>query len=498
MHRIKRTSVIASTLLLGLTSLVGLVPVAQASQRYEANGKDHGPAMTRLDLGGRGAGPSLFAAPQAQPANPQPTTPECPPELANRCHLSLAAYVQNNPNDKSDYGNFDLSNRPTGGLNDLAKTSMAINTIVIHDTEGSLSDTLAAFQNPTFYASAHYVIDSDGSIYQTVPLKDIAWHAGNWYVNQHSIGIEHVGHAVNGGTEYTQAMYNSSVLLVRWLSTKYHIPLDRQHILGHDNVPAPTTGLIAGMHWDPGTFWNWEYYQNALSMPPVISTGTTGQLITIAPHWMINQPVVANCPTDTTCTNLPNQPANFVYLRSQPVATAPLLTDPNLPSIGGTTRIDDWAARATYGQQFAVAARQGDWVGIYYGGQNSDGSAKIGWFENPYGLLNAWPTKGSYLTPKAGLASIPVYGRAYPEASAYAGSQVPVQTIAPLNYTIGAGEKYASGGLVPVDYQWDWTIDASLPDDHTTIIGQDKYYEIQFNHRVAYVKASDVTSVPVQ
>jgi hypothetical protein len=87
-----------------------------------------------------------------------------------------------------------------------------------------------------------------------LPTKDVAWHAGNWYVNSKSVGIEHEGFATKG-TWYTEAMYRASSKLVRYLTAKYGIPLDRAHILGHDNVPGTVPATIKGMHWDPGPYW---------------------------------------------------------------------------------------------------------------------------------------------------------------------------------------------------------------------------------------------------
>jgi hypothetical protein len=368
---------------------------------------------------------------------------------------------------------------------------MKINTIVIHDTEGSLASALATFQDPGSYASAHYVIDADGSVYQTVLNRDVAWHAGNWYANMHSIGIEHVGTAVQGSTSYTAAMYRSSAQLTRWLASRYGIPLDRQHIVGHDNVPGPTAAYTTGMHWDPGPFWNWQRYMTLLGARVVPTAGPGSELMTISPRWKSNQPTVTQC-VNGTCTTLPAQSANFVYLHQSPSDEAPLLSDPAIHPDGGpgTTQIDDWSATADYGQQFAVADRQGDWTGIWYDGQ-------VGWFKNAPRSRTAQPTRGRLITPGPGLASIPVYGRAYPEASAYPGP-VPVQSVVPLQYSIPAGQAYPTAGAVPADYYYAKTIDSSLPSDHTVVVGQDTYLEIQFNHRVAYVKQSDVTESSAQ
>ena len=98
--------------------------------------------------------------------------------------------------DVTNYGNYDLTNRPN---------DMAINSIVIHDTEGSLQSTLAEFKDPTADVSVHYVIDKDGTVYQMVPTKDMTWGAGNWWYNMHSIQIEHVGFAADSSS-YTPAM----------------------------------------------------------------------------------------------------------------------------------------------------------------------------------------------------------------------------------------------------------------------------------------------------
>ena len=62
-------------------------------------------------------------------------------------------------------------------------------------------------------------------------------------------------------------MYRSSARLVKYLARKYDIPLDMQHIFGHDQIPGVTAGYVAGMHWDPGPYWNWEHYFQLLGAP---------------------------------------------------------------------------------------------------------------------------------------------------------------------------------------------------------------------------------------
>lgn len=139
------------------------------------------------------------------------------------------------------------------------RNGVAIDTLVIHDMEGTYSSTIAWFQNPASQVSAHYdVRSSDGAITQQVLDADTAWHAGNRAINQSAIGIEHEGYAAQGTQWYTEAMYQSSAALARWLCDSYSIPKDRQHIIGHDEVPDPNhPGWFGGAshHHDPCDVW---------------------------------------------------------------------------------------------------------------------------------------------------------------------------------------------------------------------------------------------------
>src|SRR3979409_572271 len=77
-----------------------------------------------------------------------------------------------------------------GSYTEASRTakSHTITTIVIHATDGgSLVGNVWWLSGGHSHASAHYVVARDGSIVQLVHLSDIAWHAGNWKVNCHSI-----------------------------------------------------------------------------------------------------------------------------------------------------------------------------------------------------------------------------------------------------------------------------------------------------------------------
>ena len=187
----------------------------------------------------------------------------------------------------TDWGNYDLATREGDGLD--------IDRIVIHDTEASYDDTLDIFQTPTSYVAAHYVVRSaDGFVTQMVQNRDIGYQAGNYYFNEHSIGIEIEGYALEGNTYYTPAMYDSAAALVAYLADRYDIPLNRRHIVGHDEIPGPNLTYQAGMRWDPGTFFNWNKLMRKAGAKKPSGNGLpeVGDAVVIRPGFAGNQPPV--------------------------------------------------------------------------------------------------------------------------------------------------------------------------------------------------------------
>ncbi|MER8182553.1 N-acetylmuramoyl-L-alanine amidase [Kitasatospora sp. NPDC094015] len=426
-------------------------------------------------------------APRATPSGrpPRATTPgpgralepgaaECPAGLG--CDVRPAAYALTDPHDPSSYGNYNIADRPGDGD--------AIRSIVIHDTEGGFEGSIASFQDPATQACAHYIVrSSDGHVSQLVATKDVAWHSGNKTVNMHSVGIEHEGYAfpTTKPTWYSEQLYQSSAALTRYLADRFGVPLDRQHIIGHDDVPGPTQDKISGMHWDPGTFWDWNHYMDLLGAPVRADTGgplLAGATVTVAPAFdATNTP-----PVDQSAT----RPQNFVYLRTQPSAGAALIN-------GGTTQAADVRAKAVAGTGFVVADQQGDWTAIWYGSQKA-------WFFNPDGRTGAAGNRAgqTVLTPRQGLASVPVYGRAYPELAKYPAA-IDTAKLAPVPYptiSVPAGQAYLAVGPDPVraDYYYAQNIDGDAPADRTLVVGDETYYPIRYNHRLAFLKASDVDS----
>lgn len=157
-----------------------------------------------------------------------------PPLFAADAEYPLA--VTFNPADPSNY--------TPGGM-------ISYDYVVVHTIQGSYYGAQSWFQNPSADVSAHFIMRSeDGETTQMVHLSDRAWHVGN--SNGYAIGIEHEGF-VDEPAWYTWAMYQGSALLSRWIADELGIPLDRDHIVGHVELPNQT-------HTDPGIHWNWDLY----------------------------------------------------------------------------------------------------------------------------------------------------------------------------------------------------------------------------------------------
>jgi N-acetyl-anhydromuramyl-L-alanine amidase AmpD len=402
---------------------------------------------------------------------------DCPAGLACEWLPSPYKHFSASP---GDYGHYDLADRPNTGN---------IDYIVMHDTEATWDTTLQLINTPEYAASWHYTIRSaDGYIAQHIGADDVAWQAGNWYVNMHSIGIEQEGFAADGATWYTESLYQNSARLVRHLAREYGVTIDRAHIIGHDQVPGTTPGTVAGMHWDPGPYWNWEHYFQLLGHPINPSPRPDSTVVTVKPGFQHNEQLVTHCDdsatTDDTC---PTQGTNFVYLYSQPDLASPLVTDLGLKPTGApsTTIVSDIGARAAAGQQLVVQEVLGDWTKVWWLGADA-------WVYNRQTARTLIKSQGQVVTPVAA-AAVPVYGRAYPEASAYPAGTTP-QSVVPLQYTIKPGQQYVLADAdIETDYYKATTFNCSVQPDCLQIQGADKYYEIWFGHRIAYVRAADVT-----
>jgi N-acetyl-anhydromuramyl-L-alanine amidase AmpD len=142
------------------------------------------------------------------------------------------------------------------------RSPAAVRLVVVHVTEGSFRGTVGWFRNPRAHASSNYVVGRNAELAHMVPDSRVAWHAGNSWVNYHSIGVEHEGYTRIDGT-FTDAQYRASARLVAALLRRYRLPADRRHVIGHNEVPDPYhRGRYGGYahHTDPGAYWDWRRY----------------------------------------------------------------------------------------------------------------------------------------------------------------------------------------------------------------------------------------------
>lgn len=380
---------------------------------------------------------------------------------------------------------------PGGG----AGPGIKIDQIVLHTTEGSYAGAIQTFQGPNA-AAAHYVMrSSDGAVTQMVSDKDVAFGDGNYDSNLHSIQIEHEGFSAFGADWYTDVTYQQTAKLVKYLVKRYDIPLDRQHILAHDNVPGGKTADLAGQHWDQGNEWDWTRFMKLIGAPfddKTRGVGPAGSAVTIAPTFKKNLQTFTVCPSDdptgatTTCTPV-TVPASSLFVHQGPSEDSPLILDADVhpTATAGTDHVSDWSTTVQAGRQFVVADKQGDWTAIWFDGQK-------GWIDNPKGE-NTIPATGVKIITAVGTAAAPVYGTAFPDPVEVptGWGPDPQNPLAAPDYAIPVGQAYVAD-QPPVNGQ------DFFPSRQGVVTGAKQYYTVQFNHRYVFVNATDVTATAVR
>jgi len=121
--------------------------------------------------------------------------------------------------------------------------------IVLHTMAGSLSGTLAHFQNPQTEVSSHYGVGRKGEIHQYVKEKDGAWTNGrilkptskqiiqrSGNPNRYTITIEFEGKDRGGAIDPPQ--YQAGLWLIAKIAAHWNIPLTREYIIGHYEIDS--------------------------------------------------------------------------------------------------------------------------------------------------------------------------------------------------------------------------------------------------------------------
>ncbi|MGH2378731.1 MAG: N-acetylmuramoyl-L-alanine amidase [Candidatus Limnocylindria bacterium] len=146
---------------------------------------------------------------------------------------------------------------------DRGRFGEPVRFIVIHYTAISYERTLRAFTSPASRVSAHYVVRHDGHVTQMVSEDDTAWQAGHYWYNVRSVGIEIELAPGESNDAFTPEQYYATAALACGISARHGVPLDRVHVVGHNEIPR--TGKI-----DPGPTWGWPHfmYLTSLCAPP--------------------------------------------------------------------------------------------------------------------------------------------------------------------------------------------------------------------------------------
>lgn len=120
--------------------------------------------------------------------------------------------------------------------------------IVVHTLPGDMADAETAVFDPSSQKSAHYAISLTGEVHQYVDESDTAFHAGivvlpDWKLlkrngvnpNFYTIGIEFENSPT---APWPGAQALAGNLLVLQIASRWGIPLDTDHVIGHNRIRA--------------------------------------------------------------------------------------------------------------------------------------------------------------------------------------------------------------------------------------------------------------------
>jgi hypothetical protein len=307
--------------------------------------------------------------------------------------------------------------------------------------------------------SIHYIVDTDGTVYQVVHDKDIAYHAGNFWYNQRAVGIEHTGFDATGFQWYNATQYLASAKLTAYLLQKFNIPLSRSFVLGHEDVPAPFLA-VAPNHVDPGPYWLWDYYFSLIHKQGIPYAANSKDQHIFALH-----PATDKRPYNKNGTETPAN-FNFFYLYNGPSTASGLIPTADSTDITDVRDNVGPAVGYYYIAKVKDPAGTGDTMyEIWYGEEDSThfATAKLAWLAVPPNTATRGPgTAVALLANSTGNAE--VYGRPVTDEKYHIGD-APVNSLFVSAYTV-------------TEYQ-------------TT----NQWYEIDFNHRQAWIPASEVVVV---
>ncbi|MDO8673033.1 MAG: peptidoglycan recognition family protein [Dehalococcoidia bacterium] len=140
--------------------------------------------------------------------------------------------------------------------------SQTIDLIIIHSTRGGAAIGVEAqatvnwFCNPRAEASTHLLITQKGQFVHFVADGDTAWGAGE--LNPHSLQVEL--EQPDNAIPFSEIQIIRLVEAVQWWGSQHDIPLDGEHVKGHDQT---SQGIRQGKS-DPGWMFDWPSFWTLL------------------------------------------------------------------------------------------------------------------------------------------------------------------------------------------------------------------------------------------
>ena len=154
------------------------------------------------------------------------------------------------------------------GYTDVPPETMKPIAVINHIMQGYARTMIDWATNNSVQKSAHFIIDREGNITQTVSIYSPAWHAGrtakeSWKSfpggnpNKYTVGIEHEGFSVDPGYGYDyiydgswpEAMMDASAKVHKWILGEIGLEANDQTVIGHFETDAVSRANDPGPQW---------------------------------------------------------------------------------------------------------------------------------------------------------------------------------------------------------------------------------------------------------
>ena len=154
------------------------------------------------------------------------------------------------------------------GYTDVPPDTMEPIAVINHIMQGYARTMIEWAETNSVQKSAHFIVDREGNITQTVSIYSPAWHAGRtakttWKSfpggnpNKYTVGIEHEGFSVDPGYGYDyiydgswpEAMMDASAKVHKWILGELSLDANDQTVIGHFETDAVSRANDPGPQW---------------------------------------------------------------------------------------------------------------------------------------------------------------------------------------------------------------------------------------------------------